>query len=168
LYWSGMNSLRLTVYKNDVENIIQAPLPPPPIPYSNSGKADQIGFETQITHRVFKGFDVQISYSYLDPDQLTRYNPRNQIKVFLNYINGRFHSTLFGRYVDHLYAANNEQFRLKDYAVTNLVLSYDLNPWNFNIKLLNLFDRKYYVQAQPGFEYPAPGFHFIAGLDYRL
>jgi outer membrane cobalamin receptor len=162
LYWADLNSLRLTLFRNDVENIIQAP--PPPIPYTNSGQADQMGFEAQLNQGVFKGFDLQLSYSYLDADQLTAYNPRNQIKIFLNYDYGRFHSTLFGRYVDHLYAKNNEKSRLKDYVVTNLILSYDLNPWNLHIKLLNIFDRAYDVQ--PG--YPAPGFHFIAGFDYRL
>jgi len=164
LYWATVNSLRLTVFRNDVENIIQATPPPPPIPYANSGQADQMGFEAQLTQRVFSGFDLQLSYSYLDPDQLTAYNPRNQIKIFLNYNYGRFHSTLFGRYVDHLYAENKEKSRLQDYAVTNLILSYDLNPWNLNIKLLNLFDRAYDVQP----DYQAPGFHFIAGFDYRL
>ena len=163
-YWSDLNSLRLTVFRNDVENIIQAPPPPPPIPYANSGKADQMGFEAQLTQRVLQGFDLQLSYSYLDPDHLTAYNPKHQIKIFLNYFRGRFRSTLFGRYVDHLYAKNNGNSRLKDYAVTNLILSYDLNPCDLNVKLLNLFDRSYYVQ--PG--YPAPGFHFIAGFDYRF
>jgi len=163
-YWSKMNSLRLTVYRNDVKNIIQAPPPPPLIPYANSGKADQIGIETQLTQQVAKGINLQFSYSYLNPDHLTAYNPRNQIKIFLNYDNGKFHTSFFARYVDHLYAANNEKSRLKDYTVTNLIVSYDLSHWNINLKLLNLFDRLYDVQP----EYRAPGFHFIAGFDFRL
>jgi len=163
-HWSELNSLRLTVFRNDVENIIQAPPPPPPYPYTNSGTARQTGFETQLIQRLIDDFDLQLSYSYLNPDHLTAYNPKHQIKIFLNYLSGRFRSTLYGRYVDHLYAENNEKSRLKDYTVANLILSYDINPWNLNIRLLNLFDRAYDVQ--PG--YPAPGFHFMAGFDYRL
>jgi len=45
--------------------------------------ADQIGFESQITQHLFRGVDLQLSYSYLDPDHLTAYNPRNQIKIFI-------------------------------------------------------------------------------------
>jgi iron complex outermembrane receptor protein len=163
-HWSDLSSLRLTVYRNDVENIIQSPPPPPVIPYKNSGMAKQTGFETQLNHRPFPGLEVQFSYSYLDPDQLTSYNPRNQVKIFLNYFLGRFRSTLFGRYVDRLYAENNGESRLKDYALANLIFSYDLMSWEFHIKFLNLFDRSYFVQP----EYPAPDFHFIAGFDYRL
>jgi iron complex outermembrane receptor protein len=164
LYWDDLNSLRLTVFRNDVENIIQAPLPPPPIPYANSGQADQIGLETQLTQHVLKDFNLQISYSYLNPDLITAYNPRNQIKIFFNYSNRKFNASFFTRYVDHLYADNNEKSRLKDYTVSNLTLSYALSVWHINLKLLNIFNRKYDVK--PG--YMAPGFHFMAGFDYRL
>ena len=162
LYWNKMNSLRLTVFRNDVENLIQAPPSMPPTPYENSGQAVQMGFEVWLAQRLLKDFDVQISYSYLDPDRLTVYNPKNQIKMFLNYSYDRFHLSFFSRYVDHLFSKPNSESRLKDYVVANLICSYHLYPLNINVKLLNIFDRAY--EVQPG--YPAPGFHFMAGFDY--
>ena len=166
-YWSKRNTIRLTVYNNYVESIIQllAHTPPPPAyKYENSGQARQTGVEIQLNYNVFAGFDTQLSYSYLDPDELTAYNPKHQVKYLFSYLIGRLKSTLYGKYVDQLYALNNSNARLPDYNLLNLSFSYDFTSWLLNLRLYNLLDRTYYVQPN----YTAPGFYFLAGFEYNL
>ena len=86
----------------------------------------------------------------------------------LSFENGRFHSTLYGKYIDHLFADNHaiQESRLPDYNLVNLILTYNFNELDVYLRLLNLLDRKYFVGYQP--DYPAPGFHFMAGVKYHL
>jgi iron complex outermembrane receptor protein len=143
---------------------VSNPAPPPPIRYANSGTADQTGVETQLNYRVMTSVDIQFSYSYLDPDQLTAFNPRHQIKYMVEFNSGKFRTSFFGKYIDHIYADNNSLSRLQDYHVLNLVSSYNFGQWEINLRLLNLLDRHYYVQP----DYPAPGFYFLAGVGFEL
>lgn len=163
-FWAPKNSLRLTYYYNDVKNIIQAPQPPPPVPYTNSGAAIQQGIEAQVNFYVFRNFAVQGSYSYLDPNHITKFNPRHQIKYLLILEVNNIDIILNGKYVGQLYAENDSKSRLADYYVMNMILSWQIDPLKFNFKIRNLLNRKY--ESLPG--YPAPAFHFFLGADYIL
>jgi iron complex outermembrane receptor protein len=166
-YWSKRNTLRISVYNNQVKSMIQLltnPAAPPPLLFVNSGEADQTGVELQLNYGLFPGLDAQLSYAYQDPGVLTAYNPKHQIKYLFSYLSGNFRAILHGKYIDQLFALNNGELRLPDYNLLNLVLSYDLSSWIINLRLFNLLDREYYVQAQ----YTAPGFYFLGGFEFRL
>ena len=75
-----------------------------------------------------------------------------------------FRSTFYGKYVDHLYADNDQKSRVEDYNLVNLILSYSLGSWELHLRLMNLLDRKYDVQI----DYRAPRRYVLAGLDYYL
>lgn len=164
-YWGAKNTMRFTIFDNHVENLITNPMVPPPGQFVNSGKARQNGVEMQVTYSIFSNFGIQLSYSFLNPDQITAYNPRHQIKYLLNFMVGNFRSVLYGKYIDHLYAGDYSQFRLADYNLINVTLAYTvMSFWDVNLKLLNLLDRRY--EVQPNF--PAPGRYFLAGFEFRL
>ena len=165
--WGARNSWRLTVYYNDIENIIQQvphPSPPPQVRYANSGSAIQRGIETQINIYLLYNLALQISYSYLNPDNLTAFNPEQQLKYMLVYSLGVFRATLSGKNIDRLFAENNAQSPLPNYHLLNLVLSVNVQRWNLSLKFQNLLDRRYYVLP----DYPAPGFFLLAGISWGL
>jgi iron complex outermembrane receptor protein len=165
-YWLSRNFVRVSYYYNDVENIIQLfpPTPPPPPRYVNSGKAKQQGVETQMHMYLTNNLALQLNYSYLDPDQITAYNPKHQFKYALIYQWHKFQVSAYGRYVDALYAANEYQERLPDYHVLNMRIGLSLNQWDIYLKLRNILDRLYYVEP----DYPAPGFFMLAGIHLGL
>ncbi len=170
-YWSASNSLRVSYYYNDVDNIIQQipnPAPPPPVRYSNSGKAKQQGVEMQINLVPFTYLGLQLSYSYLDPDEITAYNPKNQYKFVASYRYGIFDATLSGKYINNLYGDNNHVMPLPDYFLMNLSGSAEIHGFEIYLKLQNLLNRKYYVYITDTYEYPAPGRHLLAGVRWGL
>jgi len=171
-YWSRKNSLRLTYYYNDVDNIIQLIAntnPPPPMRYANSGSAKQHGVETQLTLQMLNDIGLQVTYSYLDPDQITAFNPKHQFKYIVMYNLGLFHVSMYGKYIEKIYAANEYQKPLSDYHVLNMMLSMKFVKGDIYIKLQNVLDRLYYVYyVSPDFPYPAPRFHVLVGVKFGL
>jgi iron complex outermembrane receptor protein len=166
-YWSSKNSIRLSYYYNDVKNIIQLipnTPPPPPFRYENSEKAIQHGVESQLHMSLTNNLALQINYSYLDPDQITAYNPKHQFKYALIYQWHLLQVSAYGRYVDALYADNNHNDRLPDYHVLNMRIGVTLNQWDIYLKLRNVLDRLYYVEP----DYPAPRFFMLAGVNLGL
>lgn len=165
--WHTTNSVRISLYNNHAENLIQAVPNQPPIPaetFQNSGKADQWGLEVQLKQHLTHALGLSLAYSYLDPDNLTLYNPKHQIKyrVFLNYRNFKF--TFYGKYVQDIYADNNFQSKLPDYNTLNLISAYTINQYEIYVKLDNVLDRKYLVLS----DYRAPGFNWRTGLHINL
>ena len=165
--WGARNSLRLAAYYNGIGNIIQQvphPSPPPPVRYANSGSAIQRGIEAQISYYILHNLVLRISYSYLQPGNLTAFNPRQQLKYMLIYSLDVFQATLSGKQIGQLFAENNSLSPLPDYHLLNLVLSLKLRPWGFSLKFQNLLDRRYYVLP----DYPAPAFFLLAGISFEL
>jgi len=113
---------------------------------------------------LIKNTGIMLSYSYLDPDQITAYNPKHQIKylLFSNY--KKFGIKIYGKYIQDLYAANNWKDALADYNLLNLYFSYSLKSVEFYFKGLNILNRAYYVL--PGYE--APGFQGRIGTVIKL
>jgi len=145
-YWSTKNSLRISYYYNDVENVIQLVQntpPPPPFVYANSGKAIQHGVETQLHMSLTRNLALQFNYSYLDPDHITAYNPKHQLKYALVYQWHNFQLSAYGRYIDVLYAENDHKERLPDYHVLNMRVGVTFNQWEIYLKLRNVLDRLY-------------------------
>ncbi len=165
-YFLGKNSLDFSVFRNNVENIIQQvsnPNAPPPVIFQNSGKANQWGLESALSLYPCQYLSARLSYSYLEPDELTAFNPQTMIKYLLSIKTSRFEISFNGKNILDLYAGNNHTNKLKNYQLSNLMLAYDFQNWLLDIQLLNLFDAKY--EILPG--YPGPGFHVLAGISWN-
>jgi iron complex outermembrane receptor protein len=165
--WNQDNSIRITYFKNHIENMIQSLpnlTPPPPSRFINSGSADQWGVEAKLRMLVIKNSGFQISYSYLEPDQLTAYNPKNQIKYMIFTRYNKFALNIYGKYIQDLYADNNFNNHLPDYNVLNLYVSYDLKDVKLYAKGLNLLNETYYVLPN----YAAPGFQARFGMIFKF
>ena len=154
------------MFRNNVENIIQQvsnPNAPPPVIFQNSGKANQWGLESALSFFPCQYLSARLSYSYLEPDELTAFNPQTMFKYLLSIKTSRFEISFNGKNILDLYAGNNHTNKLKNYQLSNLMLAYDFQNWLLDVQLLNLFDAKY--EILPG--YPGPGFHVLAGISWN-
>jgi len=164
--FAGQNFLKGSYFYNDVKNIIQQvanPDPPPGQIYQNSAKARQSGFEVMLQLMAGSHWSAQLSYSYLNPDILTAFNPENMFKYYLSYHHRRLSLSLFGKNISKLYADNYSRSQLKDYELINFSGSVTTRGLSFDIQLRNLLDKKY--EVLPG--YPAPQFHILAGITFN-
>jgi len=166
-YWQH-SALQINWYQNDVKNLIQTvsnPAPPPMFKFENDARQTRMnGLEAQLSVYPLKNISLQFSYAYLNPDELTAFNPKQQIKFVLSGRIDKFSLTLFGKYIEDIYAANNHQQRLPDYLVSNVFASYQMGPVTGHVRLFNIFNRKYYYLPQ----YEAPPFYMMAGVSYHL
>ncbi|MEJ2048697.1 MAG: TonB-dependent receptor [Calditrichota bacterium] len=165
-YFFGKNSLDLSVFRNKVENIIQQvsnPNYPPTVVFQNSGKANQWGFESALSLYPCQHLSTRISYSYLEPDELTAFNPGEMFKYIISFKNSGFEFTFYGKNILGLYADNNHKDKLKSYQLSNLTVAYNIQNWLLDIQLVNLFDTKYEILSG----YPGPGFHVLAGITWN-
>ena len=164
LFFWKQDHLKIALFQNDVKNIIGLLGIPPTIRYQNSAEANQSGVELQLYHQPHKNINVRLSHSYINPDNLIAFNPRNQFKYWMSF---RFRNTgvsAFGKYVSDLYAENNPESKLSDYFLMNITLDYQYRMFSFTLQLINLLDRRYEVLLN----YPAPGFHFLTGIKISL
>ncbi len=162
-HWSERLTFRMSLFRNQVQNLIEATpvaAPPPPARFENSGSARQWGMEllTKITLPFHSR--LQLSYAYLNPDQLTAFNPRHQFKyqLFIRYPWAGF--AVYGKYIGRLYADNQSRKPLNDYHVLNSTIRFGKENLHLYFKVLNVLNRQYNVL--PG--YPAPGRQMRIGL----
>lgn len=161
--WNSYNFLRVSFFNNQADNLIQAVpnMPPPPVEtFRNSGKAAQWGFEASVQQHLTHELGFSLAYSYLDPDDLTLYNPKHQIKYMTSWSYRDLNFILYGKYVQDLFAANNSQAKLPDYNIVNISASYKILNYEIYIKFNNVLDRRYLVLT----DYEAPGFNWRTGL----
>ncbi|MBD3224922.1 MAG: TonB-dependent receptor plug domain-containing protein [Caldithrix sp.] len=164
--WSIENKIRFSYYYNDVENMIQLMpnlSPPPRSLFQNSGRAFQHGYEMQLSYNPTMTWNFQLAYSYMDPDELTAYNPEQQLKYNIKYTVQKARLAVFGKFVDGLYAGNNSQSPLPDYHVMNASVSLVNKRFDTSFKVFNILGKTYYVLP----EYPAPGTHARIGINYK-
>lgn len=164
--WSSRLSWRAAVFYNQIENRIQAVRINPPTPamkFLNSGKAEQWGWETQISYRFAIPAYIRLSYAFLEADRLTAFNPRHQLKYMFAYNKTRIGFYLYGKFIQKLYAANDNRQPLADYHVLNGSLRLGKKDLNLYLRVLNILDRAYDVL--PG--YPAPGRQMRIGLNFN-
>ena len=164
---NSRTSIKFAYFQNksqDMISLVANPSSPPPVKFQNSGEANQWGIESQLNIELNQHAKGQLSYSYLEPDQLTAFNPKQQLKYLIRFSWHKFSAAIYGRYVHNLFADNMKRLPLPDYHVFNLACNFNLNSLGFHVKFLNLLDRDYLVLP----DYPAPGFHVLAGIDYSL
>jgi len=165
--YSNSGNLRLAFFKNRLTDLIQAlpnPIPPPLVQFVNGPKSNQWGAEVQLVQQLLPGLTLQLAYAYLDPDELTAYNPKQQYKFLFNFEKGDFYANVYGKYVKKLFAANQNQLPLPDYKVFNLQAGVKLNKFDLYLRVLNAFDEDY--KTRP--DLVAPGRQLRAGVSVRL
>jgi len=121
------------------------------------------GLEVMLQLMAGSHWSAQLSYSYLNPDILTAFNPENMFKYYLSYHHRRLSLSLFGKNISKLYADNYSRSQLTDYELINFSGSVTTRGLSFDIQLRNLLDKKY--EVLPG--YPAPQFHILAGITFN-
>ncbi|UCF63092.1 MAG: TonB-dependent receptor [bacterium] len=161
VYFQEHDFVKISLFQNYVQNIINLVGIPPNLSYQNSGKAKQSGVELQINYLFRNRLDIQLSHSYINPDYLIAYNPRNLFKFWLSWNYRKLAISTFGKYVSDLYASNDEASRLNDYFLLNASVVYRYRTLAFTLQFRNVLDRQYEVLMN----YPAPGFHFLAGIE---
>ena len=164
--WFGQFSWRVAVFRNDIENQIQAVAVNPPTPameFQNSGNAQQWGWETQINYRFTFPAQIQVSYAFLEADRLTAFNPRHQFKYMLSLNRPMIGFDIYGKFIQGLYTANNAQEPVADYNLLNTSLRVGKENLNVYMKIINLLDHNY--EVLPG--YPALGRQLRIGLRFN-
>ncbi len=77
-------------------------------------------------------------------------------------------TTLSGKYITGLFGDNNHAMPLPDYFLLNFTASVRFGDFELFTRLQNLLDRKYYVYRTDNYDYPAPGFHALAGVRWGM
>jgi iron complex outermembrane receptor protein len=167
--WAENNSWQISYYNNYVDSRIQNIRGQ----FTNSGSANQWGVESKIKVHLNSNVGTQISYSYLDPDIITAYNPTHQFKYALHAKHGKYLATVYGKYVSDLFADDYSQLPLPDYHVLNASLTLKSNYFNVHLRVLNILNRKYSIAPDfynPGIapNYEAPGTNAQIGIDFTF
>ena len=160
-------SLKLSFYRNDVEGIILPvynPVPPPPLKFQNSVDAIQKGFETTFNYAMNSFTNIQLSYSFLEPGELTAFNPKHQIKYLLSFRFDNFESSIYGKYIDQLFTDNFSRASVPDYFLLNINAAYNFKYFVLSLKMQNVLDKQYFYL--PG--YSAPGRYLIIGMNFSI
>jgi outer membrane receptor protein involved in Fe transport len=162
----GQNFLKGSYFHNQVKNLIQQvanPTPPPGQIFINGESAKQNGVEIMLQLTTDTHWAAQFSYSYLDPDILTAFNPESMVKYYLSYHASSIRLTLFGKSVSKWYADNYSRSPLKGYQLFNLSGTLSYKGISLDIQLRNLLDRRYQVLP----DYEAPRFHFLTSITFN-
>jgi len=166
-YFDNSNYLEVCYFKNHIKNKIQItanPASQPPFMFMNSGKVNQWGMEYKLVVQPSSSMMTQFSYSYLDPDQMTTYNPAHMFKYLIQLNLTKIKLMCSGKFIKDIYADNNKNMKLPDYHVLNVALSYPIGSFLLDVQLRNVLNR--YYEILPG--YPAPDLHFLMGVTYQL
>ncbi len=162
-FWAAGHFIKLSLFRNEADQLIQAlpNTPPPPlVKFINTGKNTSQGVEFQARYALTSRQMLQLSYGYLDPGQVTAYNPKHQIKYAWFAHFSKFNTALYGKYIEGLYAGNKETSPLPDYNLLNANVEYKAGNYQIYAKALNILNREYLVL--PG--YTAPGFQVRLGV----
>lgn len=168
MYQFGLNrSFQMAYFQNRARNLIQVvpnPTPPPLTQFANSGEADQWGFESQFKWQMNRHLGAQFSYSYLDPDFLTAFNPVNQFKYIFTASDRNYRLNIFGKYVSDFFASNHSTMKLPDYHILNVSITIINSTHDVYLKVMNILNRKYRILPN----YPAPGTNARLGIDIKF
>jgi len=125
----------------------------------NVGSNNAKGFEVTIQAKPLKSVTANISYSYLDSKLTLPYAP-NKFNFFLNYTIARCELSLYGEYINRLYASYQLSpvktviEKLADYSLVHLKLQYTLTErLQLSVGVDNVFDESYQILKG----YPMPG-----------
>jgi iron complex outermembrane receptor protein len=138
----------------------------------NAGQFEFRGLEASLTARPVEDFQVQASYTHLDPGTMTSGRPGDKVDLSLRWIRRRPALSCRGQYATNYYAQDGHAERIPDYFIWDAKLSYELlGGAQLFLAIDNLFDDSYTVYANlPGSSaglYTMPRRRFTTGLSVR-
>ncbi|MBQ3835337.1 MAG: TonB-dependent receptor [Elusimicrobia bacterium] len=114
--------------------------------FKNSGDYEFKGSEVSAGYVFSKFIKANAGYTYFDAGKHTMGRPGNKVDTEVNVKVSKWSLVLGGTYVGEYYAEDNKQDKLKDYALLNAKLTYEVNE---NIKLFidgqNLTNQDYTI-----------------------
>jgi outer membrane cobalamin receptor len=140
--------------------------------FTNSGTNKIWGTETEAHINITQNLTTTLGYGYLDPGDLTAYNPNIQLKYILTFQKDFYQVSLFGKYIRGLSTINKfsgvsasyQTPFFHEYNLLNLYSGFRYGNFTLSIKLNNLLNRTYYYL--PGFK--APGISILTGIEYSI
>jgi iron complex outermembrane receptor protein len=155
----------VTAFQSDGTNMIRTEGAFPNLRLSNSGVFKHRGVETAATIRPEHRLSVDLTYSYLDPDQQTMANPRHKVYVGGAYELEPATISLGVQYVSGLYGADFSRQPIGDYVVVNMRTTVRFAPFLLvYVAAENLLNRQYQIM----YDYPMPGTIILAGISYSM
>jgi outer membrane cobalamin receptor len=155
--------LEVVAFRTEGTNLIRASGSFPNLVLSNSGRFLTSGIEASVRVMPLAGLETDASYTYLDPGDLTRANPRHKLHAGLRYEAGRLVWNTSVRHVTGLYGADGGQNPLAAYTVVAARLTFlHSGPVAAYLAGDNLLDQDYQVMAG----YPMPGRTFTVGVRW--
>jgi iron complex outermembrane receptor protein len=133
------------------------------------------GAEANVTMQALQWLAINAGYSYIDNEQdgsFLPYVPRHKANGGVTLTVGDFKTQLEGEYVKGIYADTAGVKEFDGYFVANAKVSYTvMQKYTAFVSFYNITDKEYstFAVSNPTqtqfWEYPMPGFHFIAGLS---
>jgi len=128
----------------------------------NAGSFTHKGIELMTKYIASNNMYFTFSYTYLDPENQTKSNPRHKFFVEGNYSIKGFDINLNLKQVSKLYGDDYKKYELPDYTLLNSRITYSLIN---NVKLYasgdNLFNKSY----QTMYGYTMPGRTYTVGIN---
>lgn len=160
----GIATLELALFQFEGSDLIRVAGAPPNLVLENSGQFKHRGGEVAFQVSAPLGFDLDLSYGYLDPGEMTRAHPGHQLAGGLRYQNGPVRARLGAEYVGRHYGADGALDRLDDYLVVDGRVTIELlEHYSLYLAIDNLFDREYEIMSG----YPMPSRALSVGIRGR-
>jgi len=155
--------------------------------YGQVGVVDSKGFDVETTFKPSKSVNLIAGYAYniakyrkfsineytdSEEGNYLRKTPKNQIFLWAYYqVNKGFLKNLSvgagADYTDKLYTSSSNEYSLPDYWLVNSVLAYHLNKTYLQLKINNIFNKKYYSSSLSSNQY-IPGQERNVRLTFGL
>lgn len=141
--------------------------------FKNSGDYEFKGSEISAGYIFSKYINANAGYTYFDAGKHTMGRPGNKVDAEVNVKVSKWSLVLGGTYVGEYYAGDNKQDKLKDYALLNAKLTYEVNE---NIKLFvdgqNLTNQDYAIfidrqtDGYPVMQMPGAAVYFGTNIKF--
>jgi outer membrane cobalamin receptor len=157
-------SLEVAAYRMEGEDLIRVLGSFPNQELVNAGRFVHRGGEVTLWSAPLPSVELDLSYGYLDPGELTQAHPQHQLHGSIRHTAGRVSTAVGVQHVAGLFAADGGQNRLPDYTVLGARAAIRL-PGRSMVYLAgeNLLDEAYTVM--PG--HPMSGRTVTAGVRVR-
>ena len=180
--WKGAKA-GITYFENYMDDLIYTARSTPLLyEYKNVGKAEGKGIEAEVEQRFDKTLRLFANFTYnrakvkeneakpeIEGKRLT-YVPERMFNMGGDFEKGAFSANLTGRYVDKVYADDENRDRVSDvygsydsYFVADAKVSYKITKWaTASLSVDNIFDRDYF------YYYKTPGRSWFTELTMRF
>ncbi len=168
--FGNLASLDVTGFYYEGDQLIETVMiAPGQMQNQNIGSNNARGLEVTLKANPFRNFATNISYSYLDSDEILPFSP-NKLNFMFNYNYRQLDFNLYGEFIQDLYTSyQKNQFplkttveRLANYNVMHFKLRYHLSQQlQLAFGVENLLDTDYVILKG----YPMPGRTFYSKIN---